>query len=192
MRGIPLILLLSLVGFMFFICGLPQLIVALKSPSPKRTPEQIFSVRLLDNHPIPSGITNIQAMEGSTAFGYSNGPAYIRFEASDDVMSQLIEIDYGIFGVYEPTPCENSPFDDNQVGTFSAAARWWKPSKLPSPTCYYAQTCMIYDEKYLLIDIEESIGYFYRTPVCGLCPSGVQGQELRERPRCRGSYTSSK
>lgn len=161
------------------------------SKSPVTTPEEIFADRVLDGRPVPTQVTRIQAIEGLIAFGYSNGPALVRFEATDAFITELTGRDYGIYGAYAPVPCEDGPIKDDLVkNMFRAnevwkANEWWKPSEVASPICYHTSTCVLYDNKHLLIDPDRNVGYFYRTPTCRLCPGGLEGQALRESPRCQ-------
>lgn len=176
------------------ICGACYYIIIpsfYSSESPVRPTEEIFADRVLDGRPVPTQVTRIQAIEGPIVFGYANGFALVRFEATDAFVAELTETDYGIYGAYSLVPCEDSPVKNDLVKNMFRAPKvwkvrkWWRPSEVASPICYYTSTCILYDNKYLLIDPDNNVGYFYRTAICGLCPSGLEGQALRESPRCR-------
>ena len=159
---------------------LSKLHAFLPPPRPTRTHEQIFGSRVFDGQPIPQGITDIEAIEGPVDFGYSNGPAYVRFQATDTSLKEIIETDYGFNGMYTSVSCKYSPITDNLI-----KVEGWRPSEITSPICYSTATCVLYDEKYLLIDKDNNMGYFYRTAICGLCPNGLEGRALGESPRCK-------
>ncbi len=177
-------------GFVILIllCLYYLLPFAVTSParSPGRTPEEILAFRVLDGQPVPPQVTKIEAIEGPIAFGYSNGSAFVRFEATASFITELVEKDYGFYGAYAAVPCGNNFLKDDLLqGFFNTPLKWWKPSEVASPVCYTPSTCILYDEKYLLIDPDNNVGYFYRPTICGLCPSGEQGHALRESPRCK-------
>lgn len=173
---------------LLFICGVcargywqfSKIQASLPPVTPTKTPEQIFLSRVLDGQLVPPKELKVQAIEGSMAFGYGSTPAYVRFEAIDSFVTEIIERDYGFYGAYTPMPCANSPITDDLI-----ASERWQPSKVTSPVCYSTSTCILYDVKYLLIDPDNNVGYFYRTAICGLCPSGEEGQALSESPRCQ-------
>ena len=143
-----------------------------------KLPEVIFQVRFMDGLPIPAEVSEIYGVEGSGYFGESPGPAYIRFKATSSFIQELVTKDYGRNGIYTPAPCQNVPYSDFYIEQFPERFEWWQPLEVASPVCYRAHTCTLYDEKFLLVDPANSIVYFYRTPVCGLCPSGQTGAEL--------------
>ncbi len=150
--------------------------------TPTQPPDQILASRVLDGQPVPVGVTKVQVAEGPIAFGYSNPPLFVRFEATQSFIKELIEKDYGMYGVYSLMPCDESPIKDGKIW-----AEWWRPSEVVSPICYSAPTCILYDEKYLLIDPDKNNGYFYRTSICGLCPGGPE-RVFKRLPGCRKYY----
>jgi len=62
---------LTLLGLLYigFIC----LLVTWTASPPDRTPEQVFSARLLDEQPLAVAVSNIQALETGAGFRYSTG-----------------------------------------------------------------------------------------------------------------------
>jgi hypothetical protein len=137
---------------------------------------------VLDGQPVPAGVIKVEVAEGPIAFGYSNSPLFVRFEATQSFIKELIEKDYGMYGRYSLMPCDDSPIKDGKIWT-----GWWRPSEVVSPVCYLARTCILDDRKYLLIDPNKNIGYFYRSSICGLCPGGPE-RVLRDQPDCRKYY----
>lgn len=153
---------------------------SLPPPTPTLTAEQIFLSRLLDGQSLPLEVAKFEVLEGSSEFGYSNRPTFIRFHTTPQTIEEIIEKDYGFYGVYTPVSCDLSPIKDDLI-----AEEWWHPSEVDTPGCYYASTCTLYDEKHLLIDRTTDTVYFYRTAICGLCPSGAQAEVLAKEPRCQ-------
>lgn len=151
-----------------------------------RPPEVVFQSRFMEGLPIPAQVSEIYAIEGSSNFGESTGPTYIRFKATSSFIQDMVTKDYGRNGSYTLIPCPGRmPFNDFLIDQFPDQFEWWQPSEVDKPVCYQAHTCILYDEKFLLIDTSSSIVYFYRTPICGLCPSGRAGTELRESEQCQ-------
>ena len=150
-----------------------------------KLPEVIFQTRFMDGLPIPAAVSEIYGVEGSGWFGESPGPAYIRFKATPSFIQEMVTTDYGRNGSYTMAACRNIPFTDFYIEQFPEKFEWWQPSQVAKPVCYRAYTCTLYDEKFLLIDPNNSIIYYYRTPVCGLCPSGEAGKELRQSEQCQ-------
>lgn len=152
------------------------------NPPSDKTPEEIFVLSVFGGpisppkkQSIPFEVTKIEAVEGWPLFGYMNVPAFIRFESSDAFVVELIEKD-----LYSPISCEWDVIDDNliweihsEVGNYKTP-EWWKPSEVASPSCYRSTNCTLYedDEKYLLVDSNSNVRYFFRRAVCGLCPGG--------------------
>ncbi|MBN1579100.1 MAG: hypothetical protein JXA89_00240 [Anaerolineae bacterium] len=136
----------------------------------KATPEQIFSEYVWQYNQVPSQVTQIKGIAG-VSFGY-NGPAILRFKASESFITEMIEKDYGYNGLYVPSPCANF-FDvssKDQAVLSSNELEWWTPENIASPTCYHAQGYQADDSRYLLIDSNNGLVYFYRTATCALCP----------------------
>jgi hypothetical protein len=150
-----------------------------------RSPEAVFQFRFMDGHPIPSEVSEIHGVEGASRIGESIGPAYIRFNTTGSFIREMVTKDYGRNGKYTLTSCPSVPFSDFFIEQFPEEFEWWRPSEVTRPVCYRAHTCRLYDEKFLLIDTDNNIVYFYRTPICGLCPSGQIGAELRESKQCQ-------
>jgi hypothetical protein len=170
---------------LILVCGVSYACWQLTGPRPlplTQPTDRIFASRVLDGQPVPAGVSKIQVAEGPIAFGYSNPPFFARFEATESFIKGLIEKDYGMYGRYSLMPCDDTPIKDGMIWT-----EWWRPSEVASPVCYSAPTCILYDEKYLLIGLDKNIGYFYRTSICGLCPGGPE-RVLRSQPDCRKYY----
>ena len=82
---------------------------------PTKTPEQIFVSRVLDDQVALPKELKVEAMEGPLAFGNSNAPTYVRFEATASFITEVVERDYGFYGAYTPMSCVDSPITDDLI-----------------------------------------------------------------------------
>ena len=121
--------------------------------------------------PVSSEVTNIQGVEGGMAL--SEGPALIRFEATDTFITGIIEGDYTNYDPYSPVSCTtfyNIFINDELMQNFAGQFEWWRPEQVKSPACYLSQGSQADDIKYLLVDSNRRMAYFYRTATCMMCP----------------------
>jgi len=144
--------------------------------------EAVFYRYILDyGEVIPPGASQIQGLRG-TIFGY-DGPAWIRFRATDSFITELLGKNHKSFGYYSPVSCSDFIEEYSRLyftQDFPEKFGWWQLSEITSPVCYQAQGCSADDAKYLLIDPDSDIVYFYRTATCGLCPSGDGDRAIRK------------
>lgn len=116
------------------------------------TPERDFSEYVWQDKEVPSSVTQIQAVT-AISFGY-NGPAYLRFNAAESFVIEMIEKDYGYNGTYSVCLCSEF-FVAAQKDIAMLSSRdlvWWTPEKIDSPRCYAAQGHQSDDSRYLLVD----------------------------------------
>jgi hypothetical protein len=133
------------------------------------TPEDIFLRHIWGS--IPPEITRIEGIEGAEVF--TEGPVFVRFEATKSFITELIEHDDPNYGQYSSASCaifDNISQYHDLIQRFPDRFKWWNPSEVSSPVCYSAQGYQGDDSKHLLIDSEHGIVYFYRNATCGLCP----------------------
>lgn len=134
------------------------------------TSEEVFQRYILEyGASIPSEVKQIQGIEGKI-FGYA-GPAYIRFQATNKFINGIIE--KGYVDPFVEIPCHDFLEASSKylVKNYPKKFEWWHPTEVTSPICYHAQGGQYDDAKYLLVDNDDEVVYFYRTPTCGLCPN---------------------
>jgi hypothetical protein len=137
----------------------------------EETPEEIFQSRFMNGESIPSEVTEINAVE---IYGSGGWEALARFKATDTFITEMLETDYGFEGIYSKEwPCRHVFTDPNFIAKLPGELEWWQPFNVTSKACYHAYTCTVHDEKFLLVDLDNNVVYFYRQN-CGLCPSGEE------------------
>ena len=82
---------------------------------------------------------------------------YMRFDTSKDFISKMLGSETSQSQPYNPIPCDE--FFSAYSTDIAASIEWWKPQNINNPACYYAET-----RRYLLIDRENGIVYFYSFP----------------------------
>ncbi len=130
-------------------------------------PEDIFKRYMFDKYPpppIPSEVTQIKGLQGSPRLNSGvQGPVFLRFDASEEFIGELIEQKY-YYGSYAEISCEKF-FDtreqQNYPIEFPELFEWWHPVEVVNPTCYRVKS------RYLLIDNDKNQVHFYRTFVAG-------------------------
>lgn len=165
--------LLFFVGKLFFTRVFLQDYLSCNAPNEKcnftdRTPEEVFLKYVWWT--IPPEVTQIEGVEGLVPF--SEGPAYMRFKADKSFIRKLITTANN-YGTY--SPASSCTFFDNisshkLIQDFPEKFKWWNPSEVDSPVCFSAQGTQGDDFKYILVDFDMGIVYFYRNATCGLCP----------------------
>ena len=109
---------------LIFVCGISfgcwqrsSLGFVARPPTPTRPPDQVLASHVLDGQPVPAGGIKVQVAEGPIAFGYSNPPLFVRFEATQSFIKEMVEKDYGMYGMYSLMPCDKSPIKDGMIQT---------------------------------------------------------------------------
>lgn len=148
----------------------------------QREAAEVFEEYVLDYQSrleVSKEVTQIEAVEGYEGFGIT-GPAFLKFRATDAFINELLqrESDFGVHGnpskysSYTPMTCtffqksSLHPLMEKSPHRFE----WWKTSGISSPICYGSSGDHYNDGvKYVLIDRENNIVYFYNSEICQMC-----------------------
>ncbi len=136
------------------------------------TPEEIFKEYVWNKADlIPTEVNNINGVEGIIPYS-STGPAFVRFNASQRFIDDLVKTKFSWYEAYSPVPCRFMFNNLNQqlMKDFPERFMWWHPEEIISPMCYKAQGTQGDDFRYLLIGLKEGTVYFYQNASCGVCP----------------------